>query len=952
LTSRHQDFQQGGLLRAGLAALVLNLACMPTDLSSTTGEPVAQQAQALHRGSDFGVGDPYFLPTDAPHAVPAVASDGTNFLAAWVDDRIPGSREVFATRISPTLGVLDPLGVRLSTPKPETSTYLEPFNHLDSRGPAIAFGAGNYLVVWPRSTRPPSAPFAVLESALVSPSGSVTATTPALPVSTNHPLSSLRAFRLSVAFGADHFLAVWATAGNVYGLAFDRTGEPLTADAFTVATATGAGNAAVASDGENFLITWEAVAPADDFASIFATRVSPTGTALDATPLRVSTTRSARPAITFAGGRYFVAWEDSQARVFLSGANVTSEGDVGSTFPIDTNPFFASRSYPTVGFDGTSVLVAWERNIEIFGRRMTPDGQPLSDIRGLVFTNPFYYLWRPQLALGGGHALVVAQTFWSEGYNYKQLGDAIGVRLDAQDRPIDQGYLFLSKATPAQKQPRVAWAADKALLVWSEWGGQQYNILGLRLDARGQPLDAAPFFIAFQDFHQIEPDVASDGTQFLVVWSDQRPSGTDTRYELYGARVTAEGKAEPRMYLGPGARNALLRSAVAFNGRDYVVVWRSSDGSPSLYATRVPPGSNTAVPPVRVGNSQSDDRPGLGCANLQCVVLGAHQTNVYAVRIDADLQVLDTVPQRMPGSTPDDRNGAAVFDGTNYLLSWEVRSGSSTELRVARMSPSGVFLDTPPAVLASRAQYGRLTWDGSRAVAVWQERTADEQGWNIVGAEVLTGGAQLMSTSPVVLAQQPLDLQEPTVAGRNRRLILAWQAFAPDGGAYRVRVSPGSTLWAQGEDCTDSAQCVTGFCVEGVCCESACGGGSTGDCQACSVQAGAPQDGVCSPLISGESCDDGSACTVNDACNAGQCEGPPKAAPENNECLELRSCEPASGDFLWSLKPDGTPCTGGTCEAGACVKKGCSGCSGADTGSVLLWGLAVTLLASLRRRRA
>ncbi|MEO7730647.1 MAG: FG-GAP repeat protein, partial [Kofleriaceae bacterium] len=50
-----------------------------------------------------------------------------------------------------------------------------------------------------------------------------------------------------------------------------------------------------------------------------------------------------------------------------------------------------------------------------------------------------------------------------------------------------------------------------------------------------------------------------------------------------------------------------------------------------------------------------------------------------------------------------------------------------------------------------------------------------------------------------------------------------------------------------GGACATNAECSSGFCTDGVCCNTACGGGDAGDCQACSVAAGAAVDGTCAP---------------------------------------------------------------------------------------------------------
>jgi len=83
-----------------------------------------------------------------------------------------------------------------------------------------------------------------------------------------------------------------------------------------------------------------------------------------------------------------------------------------------------------------------------------------------------------------------------------------------------------------------------------------------------------------------------------------------------------------------------------------------------------------------------------------------------------------------------------------------------------------------------------------------------------------------------------------------------------------------------------------------------------------------PMTGACSspPKGDGSTCDDGNACTQTDTCAAGTCVGGGAiecAAPD--DCHETGVCDPATGACSSPEKPDGTACSAGTCNAGACI---------------------------------
>ena len=88
-----------------------------------------------------------------------------------------------------------------------------------------------------------------------------------------------------------------------------------------------------------------------------------------------------------------------------------------------------------------------------------------------------------------------------------------------------------------------------------------------------------------------------------------------------------------------------------------------------------------------------------------------------------------------------------------------------------------------------------------------------------------------------------------------------------------------------------------------------------------------PADGTCSQAnkADGTPCDDGNPATANDVCTAGVGVGVDLCAgvscDSESECQEAGVCNHADGSCSSANKPDGTPCSGGTCMAGVCVEE-------------------------------
>src|SRR5262249_52511827 len=135
-----------------------------------------------------------------------------------------------------------------------------------------------------------------------------------------------------------------------------------------------------------------------------------------------------------------------------------------------------------------------------------------------------------------------------------------------------------------------------------------------------------------------------------------------------------------------------------------------------------------------------------------------------------------------------------------------------------------------------------VIWDGASAPGDYTVRTYP---LSAAGAE-----------APLVL-ERVSNTDFPSVAiesnGAGRTLVL-YEVPPPSGYYERKRVRARFIDYNIAPSCTLGSDCPTGFCADGVCCDSACGGSDPGDCQACSVAAGAARNGVCGQALIGTVC--------------------------------------------------------------------------------------------------
>ena len=148
----------------------------------------------------------------------------------------------------------------------------------------------------------------------------------------------------------------------------------------------------------------------------------------------------------------------------------------------------------------------------------------------------------------------------------------------------------------------------------------------------------------------------------------------------------------------------------------------------------------------------------------------------------------------------------------------------------------------------------------------------------------------------------------------------------PSTGLCSTPAAPADTPCDDGDACTTRDACAAGVCVgaspvvcpaAGPCHESARCDPATGAC-------------VAPPLGDDTPCDDADACTRTDRCQAGTCVGgEPVTCPAADTCHVAGACDPATGTCSTPAAPDATPCDDGD----ACTRQdGCVAgvCEGAD----------------------
>lgn len=360
---------------------------------------------------------------------------------------------------------------------------------------------------------------------------------------------------------------------------------------------------------------------------------------------------------------------------------------------------------------------------------------------------------------------------------HKYIGDIVAVRLDKAGKPMDPEPIIVSGADDLQEHPRIAFGKGIYLVVWHDFrNGKDWDIYAARVQPDGKVLDPNGIPVCTAPHSQALPDVTWDGKTFLVVWQDFR---SDIRYEIYGARVSAEGKVlevNGMLYLNqdgdflnaPLSRWSPLVASGEQAGKS-LVFWRGTSnhrgvpiagthwiqdgavGAKSAYETadvrNSPGGGTTSGFPMCLASGKggfigawtTDSALGRGQA--------ANDAHGAIFSAEGVLQQKFKLNNEGEGRI---RDPSAVWSGTNYLVAWDQQEKEGTKkmgfpveiIHAAEVSTDG----TVTGVIAIAGSEQRpainpaVTSDGAGLSLIVYEQHPD------TGATPICIGYRLLST--------------------------------------------------------------------------------------------------------------------------------------------------------------------------------------------------------------
>ncbi|HSH16259.1 MAG TPA: immunoglobulin domain-containing protein [Verrucomicrobiae bacterium] len=692
--------------------------------------------------AEFDLDSPVTTAAPSAQFSPAAASDGTDYLVIWHDNRNGAGLDLYAARVTGGGVVLDPSGFAISTA----------LN--DQWQAAVAYNGTNYLVAWQDARNGGQDIYA----ARVTPSGQVLETN-GLPVAT---IANDQRVPAVASLNGD-FLVTWQDGRNgaanqdIYAARITGGGTLVETNGFVVSNAANSQSApANAVVGTNYVVVWH------DFRSgvsldVYAARVTPGGTLLDANAFVVSAAANDQwnIAIASAGATGLITWQDGRNGTDddLYGARVNESGGVLDAAGLAISQQAHQQRLPAVGGLGENFFVTWQDSrlgagFDLYGTTVNSANGTIGSVAGTLIAQAANDQRLPTVVRSGDELLVV----WEDIRNGIHT-DIMGCRIDLAGTPLNNEPLLVSTVANAQEAPAIASNGSIHLAVWRDFRNDPLgDVYGARIGADGALLDPAGIAISTAANYQLAPQVAASGDDFLVVWQDFRNGVHD---DVVGARVTAAGSVlDPQGLLVSTALGAQRVPSVASNASGYLVVWQ-------------------------------DRRSGSG-------------DDVYASRVTPEGDVLDANGLVICNALGDQQAPAVAGLGDSFFVAWEdFRDGVQKRIQGTRVNAEGQVAGANGFALSSVAGEQlapRVAASTNQFLTVWQGRP-DAGAFNIFGTRVSADGV-VVETNSIVINASAGDQTRPQVAGRHGNFTVVWedQRVAGRTNLFTTRLTASGTV--------------------------------------------------------------------------------------------------------------------------------------------------------------
>lgn len=296
-------------------------------------------------------------------------------------------------------------------------------------------------------------------------------------------------------------------------------------------------------------------------------------------PLVTASSNGGSPRIAFGGGQYLLVWSDFSTwpNNDIYGMFVQPDGSYAAAFPISVDA--SPKDVTGISYAGGKFIVPYTRGSSLLARRVTSLGVVGPE---LTLTNSYY-------------AGLSANNVGTDGSSYMVAWVDDSSRNEVRARVVftagQPAAEFTVNASPSASTDMLAVAGTPLgyLVVFADEvggaGSGEFDLFAQAVSATGAPV-GMPHVVCNAPGRQWGPFLTSDGTKYLVTWTDMRwdansngqcEPGERTCWDIYGRYLAFDGTPIGSEWPIVERNGDQFASPMAFGAGKYLMAW--TDGS-------------------------------------------------------------------------------------------------------------------------------------------------------------------------------------------------------------------------------------------------------------------------------------------------------------------------------------------------------------------------------------
>ena len=334
--------------------------------------------------------------------------------------------------------------------------------------------------------------------------------------------------------------------------------------------------------------------------------------------------------------------------------------------------------------------------------------------------------------------------------------------------------------------PAVAFDGTNYLVVWADQRlSRDEDIFATLVSQTGAIVSATGITVAATEGRQLHPTVAFAGTQYVVAWEDGKVTD-GTEADIAAARVSMAGAVTQLGRIAASAQNE-TDPKLGGNGNNALLVWdNAGDIHASLFGGTTFGGVISVTADATVQSTPAvTAQP--GASYLVAYSEGDTATADLRGAFVSAAGAIGGAAFTISAGAGRQYDPAAAFDGTSYVVAW-TNNRAGINLFGARVSAAGAVLDTRTegtilnvggisiSSLAGNQELEGLTCVPGTCMIVWQEsRNAATTSFDIYAQRLTVSPALASSGAEIVVSNATRPQFVPAVATNNTDFFAVWQ---------------------------------------------------------------------------------------------------------------------------------------------------------------------------------